>query len=153
MNRIKTNILAISVLLSLAMSAAAGQPDFRFDGIWVGAETYQVYRHGGPGYHPWGSAPVQKTAEIGIGDFGKILAVGQGLGLGRYEISPSGGGNTLTFKVIKRPRSPLYGRTWGRFALSADGNTLTETGFALVPGRTFAVTCNISGTFHRKGTK
>ena len=40
MNRIKTNILAISVSLCLAMSAAAGQPDARFAGIWVGVETY-----------------------------------------------------------------------------------------------------------------
>jgi len=119
-------------------------------------ETYQVYSHAGPGYQLWGGAPLQKRAEIGFADSGKIFAVGEGLEPGRYELSVSGEDNTLSFEVTRRPRSPRYGRTRGKFVLAADGNTLTETASAIVSARAFgsgrgAVTCSISGTFHRKG--
>jgi len=142
-------MLATSLLLSLGLSVAfAGQPDLRFYGIWVGAETYEISAHGGP-YGQWGQAPVKKYAEIGIGDSGQTLAFGQGLLQGRVEISPKWGENTLEFKVRS---SPSF-RTHGKLVLSADGNTLTETAFALLTDRPFAVTCNISGTFHRQGKK
>jgi hypothetical protein len=124
----------------------------------MGMETYQVYSHAGPGYQLWGGAPLQKRAEIGFADSGKIFAVGQGLEPGRYKLSVSGGDNTLSFEVTRRPRSPRYGRTRGKFVLSADGNTLTETASAIVPARVLgsggeAVTCSFTGTFHRKGTQ
>jgi hypothetical protein len=142
-------MLATSLLLSLGLSdASAGQPDPRFNGIWVGVETYEIPAHGGP-YGQWGQAPVKKPAVIGIGDSGQTLAFGQGFLQGLVKISPTWGENTLKFGV--RSRNSL--RTHGKLALSADGNTLTETAFALVPGRPFAVTCNISGTFHRQGKK
>ena len=157
--QMKTNMLATSLLLSLGLSvASAGQSDPRFYEIWAGVETYEIPAHGGP-YGQWGQAPVKKSAEIGIGDSGQTLAVGQGLLRGRFEISPRWGENTLDFRVRGRTfllgQSPYLagGRTHGRLVLSADGNTLTETAFALLPGTPSAVTCNISGTFHRKGKK
>jgi len=153
----KTKILTTSLLLSLGLSAAsAGQPDPRFDGIWVGVETYQVYTHGGRYANTWGGAPVQKPAVIGIADSGKAFAVEEGMTPGRYEISPSWGKNTLSFHVGKvwlpRHTGPTshFGRTYCKLVLSADGNTLTETGLGVLPG---LVTCNISGTFHRREKK
>ncbi len=152
-------MLATSLLLSLGLSvASAGQPDPRFYGIWVGVETYEIPAHGGPNGQ-WGEAPVKKSAVIGIGDSGQTLAFGQGLLQGRVEISPRWGENSLDFRVsssafwLGMSQKVVLGRTHGRLVLSADGNTLTETAFALLPGRPFAVTCNISGMFHRQGKK
>jgi hypothetical protein len=141
----KANMLA-GLLLCLGLSdASAGQPDPRFYGVWVGMETYEIPAHGGR-YGQWGAAPAKKSAVIGIGESGQTLAFGQGLLQGRVEISPWWGKNALDFRV----RSNTSLRTHGKLVLSADGNTLTETAFALLPGRPFAITCNISGTFHRQ---
>jgi hypothetical protein len=160
----KTNILATSLLLSLGLLAvSAGQPDPRFDGIWVGVETYVIPAHQvGNYYFQQGQGPVKKSAVIGISDSGKTFVVGQGLGQGRYEISPSWGENTLSFKVtgsylqIKKGghSNPPFRRTYGKLVLSVDGNTLTETGFASVaPLAPLVPVCNIYGTFHRQGRK
>jgi hypothetical protein len=136
-SRMKTNMLATSLLLALGLSvASAGQPDPRFYGTWVGVETY-------------GEPPVKKSAVIEIGDSGQTLVFGQGLLRGRVEVFPKWGENTLEFKIRS---SPSF-RTHGKLVLSAGGNTLTETAFALLTNRPFAVTCNISGTFHRQGKK
>lgn len=162
----KPIVLATSLLFSVSLcGAAAGQPDARFYGIWVGNETYVIYAHAGP-LGQWGEGPVKKPAVIGIGDSGKTFAVGQGFQQGRFEISPSWGNNTLKFNVISGPslyelppwlarlpplaRPGYYGRTRGELVMSADGNTLTETAVAVLRGMPRAVTCNISGTFHRQ---
>ena len=144
-------MLATSLLLGLGLSvASAAQPDPRFYGTWVGVETYELPARPA-GLYPgqWGEAPVRKSAVIGIGDSGQTLDFGQGLLQGRVEISPSWGENALDF----RARSKTSRRTHGKLVLSADGNTLTETAFALLPGKPFALNCNISGTFHRQGKK
>jgi hypothetical protein len=111
----KAKILTTGLLLSLGLSAAfAGQPDPRFEGVWVGVETYQIYSHAGRGYMVWGGAPAQTAPEIGIGDSGKIFAVGEGMGPGRYEVSPRWGKNTLTYNISNRagiPRSNEFQQT------------------------------------------
>jgi hypothetical protein len=163
----KPKVLVASFLFGVGLSAAiAGQPDARFDGIWVGVETYVIYGHAGAGAQEgWG--PVKKPTVIGIADYGKTFAVGQGFQQGRFEISPSWGKNTLRFSVISGPslygslpswsrlpplaRPAYYGRTRGELVMSADGNALTETAVAVLLGRPSSVTCNISGTFHRQG--
>ena len=148
-SRMKTNVLATSLVLGLGLSvASAGQPDPRFYGTWVGVETYEIPTHAGP-YGQRGESPVKKSAVIEIGDSGQSLVFGQGLLQGRVEISPKWGNNSLDFSV----RASTSRRTRGILKLSADGNTLTETGFALVPGTPFPLACNISGTFHRQGKK
>ena len=147
--KMKTNMLATSLLLGLALSVtSAGQPDPRFYGTWVGVETYEIPTHAGP-YGHRGEPPVKKSAVVEIGDSGQTLVFGQGLLQGRVEISPKWGNNSLDFKV----RTSGSRRTHGILKLSADGNTLTETGFALVPGTLFPLACNISGAFHRQGKK
>ena len=156
MPNLKTNILATSLLLSLGLSvASAGQPDARFYGTWVGVETYEIPGNVTRHFYHRHEAPVKKSAVVVIGDSGQTLAFDRGLLQGRVEISPRWGENTLDFTVRTRPSL----RTGGKLVLSADGNTLTETALALLPERAegrelgSAVTCNISGTFHRQGKK
>src|SRR5436309_736468 len=97
----------------------------------------------------WGEAPVTKSAVLLIGNSGKTLVFGQGLLQGMVEISSSWGKNTLDFEA----RGGFSRRSHGKLVLSADGNTLTETAVAFVPGKPSDRTCNISGTFHRQGKK
>lgn len=122
---------------------------------WVWKLTKYTLTGGPQGQ--WGEAPVKKSAVIGIADFREIFIVGQGLANGRYLISPRWGENTLSFDIrsiqTAHGSRTFFGRTHCKLVLSADGSTLTEIGLAVLPGTPFAVTCNISGTFHRQGKK
>jgi len=86
-------------------------------------------------------------ASIVIGPNGKELGVIEGLGPGKYMMSSRSNGNKLVFASALSGT----GRTSGTFILSADGNTMTETGFGLWNGRPYSAECSIKGTFHRKG--
>jgi hypothetical protein len=138
----KTNVLAISLLLNSSLTTAlAGQPDPRFDGMWVGVETYTVPHS----RSQWGHEPMRVSTVVAISDAGKTLGFLNGISLGRYEVSPKSNGNKLGFKSDVR-----VGRKNGTLQLSPDGNTLTETAFGILPGTPFAVTCDITATFHRQ---
>jgi hypothetical protein len=126
-------------------TALAGQPDPRFEGVWVGTETYTAYNSA----TQFGGAPIRMPAMIAIGEGGKVFGVLQGLGPGRYDTSSRSNGNKLTFNSTRSGT----GRNSCTFVLSADGNTITETGFGLLPADRAAVTCSISGTLHRKSKK
>jgi hypothetical protein len=143
----KANIFAISLVFTIGLlTARAGQPDPRFEGVWIGNEIYTVYLSAN---QLAGSEPTRMTALIAIGEGGKVFGVLQGLGPGRYEVSSGSDGNKLIFKSHRTGT----GRTSCTFVLSADGNTLTETGFGLLPGKPYAVECSISGTLHRRSKK
>ena len=144
--RMKAKNFAIGLVFLLVLSTAlAGRPDPRFEGVWVGTETYQAYNSA----TQFGGEPVHMTAMIAIGEGGKVFGVLQGLGPGKYETSSSSDGNKLKF------HSTLSGtgRSSLTFVLSADGNTITETGFGLLPATRAAVNCSISGTLHRRAKK
>lgn len=151
----KRDILLISFLLCLGLSdVLAGQPDPRFDGRWVGVEDISGYfvhnQLGG------GQKPGEVSAVIAIGDSGKTLGVVKGLTAGRYNVSPKSDGNTLIFKLESLHSGHghgFLGRTDGKLVLSGDGNTLTETGHAILPGWPRNVNCIIKGTFHRRSKK
>ena len=148
----KTKIVAISLLLSLGLSTASGeQPDPRFYGVWVGEETYEISARPPSGVQAgqWGAPPVKSSAVLAISGSGKTLFFGQGRLQGMVEISARWRKNMLDFEA----RSPFSRRSHGKLVLSSDGNTLTETAVAFLPGRPFDVTCNISGTFHREEKK
>src|SRR6266852_2794903 len=93
--KMKTNILFASIVLSAGLwSAFAGQPDRRFDGVWVGVEstktdgsTLAQDRTTGR----WRSAgkpeTMSKPAQIVIADSGRALGVVRGLSPGRYVVS------------------------------------------------------------------
>jgi hypothetical protein len=143
----KKYLLAISLVFALVVSVTrAGTPDPRFEGVWVGPETYTAYYS----VSQQGTfEPVHMTALIAIGPGGKTFGVLQGLGPGRYDVSSKSDGSKLMFKSTLSGT----GRNNCTFVLSADGNTLTETGFGLLPAKPYAITCNITGTLHRKSKK
>lgn len=137
----------------LLPAASAGQLNPRFDGTWVGVEDISGYfvhnQLGG------GQKPGEITAVIAIGDSGKTLGVLKGLTPGRYNVSPKSDGNTLIFKLDSLHSGHgrgFLGRTDGKLVLSPDGNTLTETGNAILPGWPRNVYCIIKGTFRRRSS-
>jgi hypothetical protein len=147
----KGAILLVMMSLALASNAAAGTLDPRFDGKWVGVEAiegYFVHFQLGGGQNP-GHIP----AMIAIADSGGTFGVVKGLTPGRYDVSPKSEGNTLAFKLGKlhSKGSVFFGRTDGKLVLSADGNTLTEKSYAILPGRPHSANCVITGSFHRIG--
>jgi hypothetical protein len=141
----KIKILAIICLFTIALSTApAGQIDPRFEGVWEGLETYNIPNTA----HQTGQGSEHMTAIIAIDPAGGAFGVLQGLGTGKYKISESvSHGNKLFFASHLSGR----GRTNCTFILSADGNTMTERGFGLLPCKPYACECDITGTFHRKG--
>ena len=142
----KRKIFAGAVLFTVGLSGVrAGQPDPRFAGVWIGTETYTVYGN----RDQWAHAPFRELAAIAISQDRKTLGVLRGLGSGRYDVSPKSNGS----KLIIHSKANRVGRNNSTFVLSADGDTVTETGFGLLPGTPFAVTCSIRGTFERQGKK
>ncbi len=155
-DKAKAKAILTLLLLSLARShGSAGQVEPRFDGVWSGVEIIQGYfvrsQLGG------GQTPGRLPAVIAIGDSGKMFGVLQGLTPGRANVSPKSDGNTLIYKLPelhpKGAHGLFFGRTDGKLVLSADGNTLTETANAILPGTRRPVYCFITGTFHRQPKK
>jgi len=145
------NAAAIFLVCLVTTGAFAGQVDPRFDGKWVGAEDISGYfvhnQLGG------GQKPGRVTALIVIGDGGKNLGIARGMTPGLYVVSPKSEGNKLIFKLASLHSGHghgFLGRTDGELVLSADGNTLTETGSAILPGWPRNVNCVIRGTFRRQ---
>jgi len=144
----------IFLCLVFGRAALAGQVDPRFDGTWMGVEDVSGYfvhnQLGG------GAKPGEFSTVIAIGDSGKTLGVLKGMTVGRYVVSPKSDGNTLIFKLESLHSghgTGFLGRTDGKLVLSADGNTLTETGNAILPGWPRNVNCIIKGSFHRRSKK
>jgi hypothetical protein len=148
-------LIQFSAFLLLFLSAhfvRAGEVDPRFEGIWVGVETFQVPAS----LAQIGSAPFQKPVVIAIGDSGKIIGVVQGFCYGRYEVwGDRSSGNRLQFKLLGFHNALLNApvRSLGTLTLSADGNSITEKGFGALPGIPRPVICVITATLHRQGKK
>ena len=141
----RSKLLILAFLVTLLMPAlVVGQAGSPFDGVWIGNETYTVYQSA---TQHASSAPTYATAMIVIGENGTAFGVLAGLGPGRYPCKQKG--NKLSFASTRTGT----GRTRCTFTVSPDGNTLTETGFGLLPGSPYAVECSIRGTFHRKKKK
>jgi len=138
------------ILLSMIASACfarAGEVDRRFEGIWFGVETFQIPAQ----LLQKGESPFQKPVVIAIGDGGKSIAVAQGFGFGRYQVSAKSNGNELIFEGIGNAfRVGRSGFTRSTLTLSPDGNTLTEKGHAFLPGFPHNVSCNITATLRRQ---
>lgn len=155
-DRVKIKAILMCLLLSLVRSQGlAGQLDPRFDGIWSGTELIQ-------GHHVreqlgGGQTPGRVSALIGISDSGMTFGVLRGLTPGRYDVSPKSNGNTLIFGLHdlnpKGTHNPFFGRTKGKVILSDDGDTLTETASAILPGTPHPIYCVIAGSFHRQRKK
>jgi hypothetical protein len=146
--RRRAALLGFVFLIRAALFASAGEVDRRLEGIWVGVETFQVFAN----FMQKGEAPVQKSVVIAVGDGGRIMAVAQGFGYGRYEVTPRSKGNTLEFQRSGSATMEI-GRASGTLVLSPDGNTTKERGFAFLPGTPNPVMCNITATLRRQGKK
>lgn len=135
------------------MSAASGgEIDARFDGRWIGVETFR--------YRSYRSMPriqtsyIQSTTVIGIVHSGKMFGVLSGFAPGRYEVSPKSSGKTLIFQAPNTKGDTLLylGRQRCTLTLSADGNTLKEQGIAILnPWSHPALSAEVWATFRRQG--
>ena len=138
-----TILTAIVLFIASAVVSLAGELDPRFEGVWVGTESYQVEASGTQQGYP----AVRMEAMIVIDPKSKAFGVLGGLGKGKYEATKDSSGTKLNFKS----HLTGTGRNQLTFVLSADGNTITETGFGTYPCKPYACTCRITGTLHRKG--
>src|SRR5579864_8293209 len=127
----KSKLTMLAIAAAALSSAIAGGVDPRFDGKWVGVERFDV---SSAGTRDWAGATPESTTMIVIGRSGQLLGVLSGLGPGRYEVSPKSAGNTLMFDMPNHKAGENYiGRKDCTLTLSADGSTLKEEGYALVP--------------------
>ena len=126
------------VAAQFAFAEGPGPLDPRFDGKWVGIETFVHHN----GFESFSGAP-QMKAVIMIADSGTTVGVVEGFAPGRYLISPKSKGNTILFDAPLRR---------AKLTLSADGNTMKEDGNAavFVHGRGKVLT-QLNATFHRVG--
>lgn len=177
--KVRTSVNRSSFLLIVCFSglllvtvAFGGDVDPRFDGRWVGTETFQF------GYSGYSGAPsagngmasnigmsvsrdVSRQSQtvpaiIGIADHGKTVGITKGFGKGRYELVPEkSGGNKLEFRMPGTNGDKLLyvGLQHCTLTLSADGNTLKETGTAIlsVSKSGQSTSSQVYGTFKRQG--
>src|SRR3954468_8665289 len=146
-HQMKLNIsLVIFVFIVGIAQAPAGQIDPRFEGMWVGSETYAIYKtatqNASPSQH-------MDTAIV-IDPAGGMFGVLAGLGPGKYKISPS---QSHGRKLFFASHLTGTGRNNTTFELSEDGNTIIEHGFGVFPCIPYACECSITATLHRKGKK
>jgi hypothetical protein len=125
--------------------AAAGQVDPRFEGVWVGTESYGIFNTATQA----GQSTRPEQAVIVIDPAGMQFGVLAGLGPGKYKLKTRSGGNKIWFEDTRSGT----GRNKTTFVLSADGNTITETGFGLYPCLPYSCECEIKATLHRRGKK
>jgi hypothetical protein len=140
----KAKVPVIFLLTNLFVSiASAGEVDARFDGKWIGVETFPLTT---APYKLTSKVP-QVTIVIAIAQSGKVLVVLSGFIAGRYPISPKSGGNILIFSG----GNGFQGRKYCRLKLSADGNTFEEMGSVVMRARSPwpLVSAQVYGTFHR----
>lgn len=137
------------LLLCVGSPSVAGELDPRFDGKWVGTETFFFTAHGGESI----KAPNPNTVIL-IADHGKLFGIASGWLAARYEVSPESHGNTLIYRM-SGGKVVTQGREESKLVLSPDGNTLEETGRAIMtpaPARWYEPRpCRVTGTFHRQG--
>src|SRR4051812_1260970 len=95
MNKYTICILAV---VGLAINAAtAGQPDPRFEGVWVGTETYAIFTTATQS----GQSTQPGQATIVIDPAGMQFGVLGGLGPGKYKLNPKSGGNKIWFEQVR----------------------------------------------------
>jgi len=135
-------LIATFPLTNLFVSiASAGEVDARFDGKWIGVEIFPLTTT-----HNWLLKVPQVTTVIGIAQSGKMLGVLSGFVPGRYSISPKSRGNILIFSGGNN----IEGRNVCRLELSADGDTIKESGSVAMPlHEGVRVSTQVYATFHR----
>lgn len=137
-----------------ASGSFAGEVDPRFDGRWVGTETFE---YGSAGFHVGGGSHlIRFQTVLGISDHGKTVGITKGYAPGRYEVVPAkSGGNKLEFQMPNNGDNFRFsGRQHCTLTLSADGNSIKESGMGIMAtgrGGTGLSTV-VWATFHRQGS-
>ena len=91
-------LLAASLFAS---GSFAGDVDPRFDGRWVGTETFQYGTAGFWRTAGGGATLVRFQTVLGISDHGKTVGITKGYAPERYEVVPAkSGGNKLEFQML-----------------------------------------------------
>jgi hypothetical protein len=140
----KKSIVCILLAFSVSLlTASSGQVDPRFEGVWVGPEVYSIFNSATQA----GQSVPPGQAKIVIDPVGMQFGVFDGLGPGKYKLHPNSSGNKIWCSSGKSGT----GRNKTTLVLSADGNTVTETGFGLYPCKPYSCECEIKGTLHRAG--
>src|ERR1044071_2706240 len=117
----KLKIITSSLLIVLGISLAlAAELDPRFEGVWVGRETYKVEASA----TQQGFPPDTMEAAIVIDPKSRMFGVIEGLGKGKYAATKDSNGTTLRFSS----NLTGSGRNKLTLTLSGDGNTITESG-------------------------
>jgi hypothetical protein len=146
-------LLTLLVASLCASAGFAGEVDPRFDGRWVGTETFQ---YGSAGiWAGGGSTMFRFPTVLGITDHGKTVGITKGYATGRYEVVPEkSGGNKLEFQMPGNGDDFRFaGRQHCTLTLSADGNTIKETGMGIMAaGRGRGLSTVVWATFHRQGS-
>ena len=152
----KQSWLVILFTASLCASAGfAGEVDPRFDGRWVGTETFQ---YGTAGFWVGGGATlIRFETVLGISDHGKTVGITKGYATGRYEVVPEkSGGNKLEFQMPNNNGDNFHfaGRQHCTLTLSSDGNTIKEAGMGIMANSKGhgGVSTVVWATFHRQGS-
>ncbi len=105
--------------LHIVPTAKAGQIDPRFDGQWVGVETFLPASGG----ETWNRQNPQIRTVFSISNCGQTVRVLSGFVPGRYWVEPKSDGKTLMITGSGN----RAGRNTCRLELSGDGNTITES--------------------------
>jgi hypothetical protein len=146
-------VQSLSLLTPTLTTSLAGQPDRRFDGVWVGIETF--HRGDAIPFNP--KDAIAKRTVIAIADSGKRLGIVEGANPGQYQVTTDSNGPILWYQVpgwdtsLRATLRMKPGRRC-KLTLSADGNTLTEDGLntTATKGANPADFQNIKGLFHRQ---
>ena len=159
----KYGLLIVCISGFVATAAFAGDVDPRFDGRWVGSETFRFGVVGTRGHsssttYAEGARDQTQTvpAILGIADHGKTVGITKGFAKGGYEVVPEkSGGNTLAFRMPGTNGDKLVyvGRQHCTLTLSADGNTIKESGIAIlsVTKGGQSTSAQVWATFQRQG--
>ena len=128
---------------SVSLSSVFAGPDPRFEGVWSGTETYGIFNSA----TQTGQSVPPGQVTIVIDPAGMQFGVLTGLGPGKYKLDSKSSGNKIWFSSGRSGT----GRNNCTMVLSADGNTITETGFGLYPCRPYSCECELKATLHRVG--
>jgi hypothetical protein len=151
----KCGLIVVFVTLWGAPLGFAGEVDPRFDGRWVGTETFQYGSAGLPRSAAGGSHLIRFETVLGISDHGQTVGITKGYGTGRYEVVPEkSGGNKLEFQMPNNGDNFRFsGRQHCTLTLSADGSTIRESGMGIMAtGGGRGLSTVVWATFHRQGS-
>ena len=151
--KLKTIISVFALTYTAVEFSLGGTLDPRFNGTWSGSETFVT--EGMAFQRNFISRTFQAPAVLNVDEHS--VTVTQGRSPGKYPILWTSRGTRLTYRPAIAHESTRTGqvkyfhpeREAGKLVLSADGQTLTETGTGIITIGITAQECTFRGEFHR----